>query len=211
MFLGKDKAWSVLAFRYLMGCRANVGLVVAPDPTGDLAMQARIFNVPVVSRFKPVDGFDVGLAYLYPNMMPKEVLDKVPILNFHTAPLPDYKGFGGVNFAILDELKEWGVSVHWMTPELDSGPIVAVHRFPINPETETALSLDILAQNKLFELYMDTVHRLLDGQPLNGEAKTGGKVITRIDFEQARTTGEVTDRKRRAFLYPPYLGAEDST
>jgi methionyl-tRNA formyltransferase len=172
-----------------------------------MAMQARIFNVPVTSRLKPVDGFDVGIAYLYPNFIPKEILAHVPILNFHTAPLPDYKGFGGVNFAVLEGLREWGVSCHWMTPELDSGPIVEVRRFPINPNKETALSLDIRSQVRLFELFMDTVNRLLDGQALNGEAKQGGRVITKQDFEIARTSSENTEAKRRAFFYPPYLGA----
>ncbi len=51
-------------------------------------------------------------------------------LNFHPAPLPDFRGLGGYNVAILEGLPEWGVSSHFVDEHFDTGDLVDVERFP---------------------------------------------------------------------------------
>ena len=43
-----------------------------------------------------------------------QALGRIGCLNFHPAPLPDLRGVGGYNVAILEGMREWGVSCHFV-------------------------------------------------------------------------------------------------
>jgi methionyl-tRNA formyltransferase len=187
-FLGKDKAWSQLARQYLIG-RA-------------------------VELVEPAQA-DYGISYLHPHRVAPEVLalPRVGFINFHTAPLPDFRGVAGINFAILEAVRIWGVSAHFMDATIDTGDIIEVRRFPILPDEETALSLDLRSQNVLFQLFVDVMDTILAGDTLPREPQgAGGRTISKADFEAARRIlpsdpPELRERKRRAFFYPPHEGA----
>ena len=51
-------------------------------------------------------------------------LPKLGIINFHPSLLPKYKGATPMNWVILNGEKTTGLSVHFLTAELDSGPIL---------------------------------------------------------------------------------------
>jgi phosphoribosylglycinamide formyltransferase 1 len=69
------------------------------------------------------------------------------MLNIHPSLLPDYKGLHTHARAIADGRNEAGCTVHFVTEELDGGPIVAQVRVPILPgDTEDALSARVLAE-----------------------------------------------------------------
>lgn len=57
-----------------------------------------------------------------------------PILNIHPSLLPDYKGLHTHERVIDAKEKETGASIHFVTDELDGGPIVAQVRVPLLPE-----------------------------------------------------------------------------
>ena len=48
------------------------------------------------------------------------------------APLPEYKGCNQFSFAIIDEVNEFGTTIHEIEASIDSGPIIAEKRFFIN-------------------------------------------------------------------------------
>jgi phosphoribosylglycinamide formyltransferase 1 len=69
------------------------------------------------------------------------------MLNIHPSLLPDYKGLHTHARAIADGRSEAGCTVHFVTEELDGGPIVAQARVPILiGDTEDALSARVLAE-----------------------------------------------------------------
>ena len=67
-------------------------------------------------------------------ILPKSLIDKASItaINFHPAP-PEYPGSGCTNFALYDEVNEYGVTAHIMNELIDNGEILEVRRFPITP------------------------------------------------------------------------------
>jgi methionyl-tRNA formyltransferase len=65
---------------------------------------------------------------------------RIGAFNLHPGPLPRYAGLNAVSWAIYRGEKSHGVTVHWMAPEIDAGPIVFQSFFPI-AESDTALSL----------------------------------------------------------------------
>jgi methionyl-tRNA formyltransferase len=136
-------------------------------------------------------------------------LGRVGCLNFHPAPLPDIRGVGGYNVAVLEGMSEWGVSCHFVDEDFDTGDIVQVDRFPIDPEKATALSLDMASQRRLGVLFEDVVARVLDGRQLPRTPQGEGRYFSREDFEHLRVVrpGDDLERKLRAFWYPPWPGA----
>lgn len=55
------------------------------------------------------------------------------LLNIHPSLLPNYKGLH-THQRVLDAHETWhGTSVHFVTPELDGGPIIAQVKFAIEP------------------------------------------------------------------------------
>ena len=69
------------------------------------------------------------------------------MLNIHPSLLPDYRGLHTHARAIADGRKEAGCTVHFVTEELDGGPVIAQARVPILlGDTEEALSARVLAE-----------------------------------------------------------------
>jgi phosphoribosylglycinamide formyltransferase-1 len=73
-------------------------------------------------------------------------------LNIHPSLLPAYKGLDTHARALADGAAEHGCTVHWVTPELDSGEIVAQARVPVVPGDDAGrLAARVLeAEHKLY-------------------------------------------------------------
>jgi phosphoribosylglycinamide formyltransferase 1 len=69
------------------------------------------------------------------------------MLNIHPSLLPDYKGLHTHARAMADGQKEAGCTVHFVTEELDGGPVVLQARVPIMADdTEEKLAARVLAE-----------------------------------------------------------------
>ncbi|HAB79571.1 MAG TPA: phosphoribosylglycinamide formyltransferase [Glaciecola sp.] len=58
------------------------------------------------------------------------------LINIHPSLLPKYKGLNTHQRAIDNGDTEHGVSVHFVTPELDGGPVILQAKVPIFPEDD---------------------------------------------------------------------------
>ena len=69
------------------------------------------------------------------------------MLNIHPSLLPAYKGTNTHERALADGATRHGASVHFVTPELDSGPVIAQAAVPVLPndraETLAARVLEV--------------------------------------------------------------------
>jgi methionyl-tRNA formyltransferase len=220
--MGKHKRSTVRALEFLVGSGAEVAAVVAPEPDAHTAPEQRVDlaaqrnGLALVGEdelyARPPANVDVVVSFLFWRLIrePLISLGRVGCLNFHPAPLPDYRGLGGYNVAVLDGLREWGVSCHFVDASFDTGDIVEVERFPIDFDRETAFSLDLLSQEHLGALFERVMLRVLSGQELAREPQAEGRYVNREEFEALRQVrpGDDVERKVRAFWYPPYPGAE---
>ena len=62
-----------------------------------------------------------------------EKLGQKKIINLHPAHLEDYKGAHAYEFAVEHKFPRWGLSVHDVTPKLDSGALIHSTEFAIFP------------------------------------------------------------------------------
>lgn len=156
--------------------------------------------------------YDLGLSVLYWRKLRDEFLT-VPArgtINFHPAILPEYKGTGGYNLAIMDGLSEWGISAHYIDDSIDTGDLIEVVRFAMDPDTATAQSLERESMQVL-----DGFAKRLIMQAVESEAKLptfpniGGEYTSRAEMEAMKEVrpGDDVGRKIRAFWFPPYDGA----
>ena len=82
---------------------------------------------------------DVTAVVAYGRILPQRVLD-VPTrgtINIHASVLPAYRGSAPYQWAVLDGLKESGVTAMYLCKEMDAGDIIDVSKTPIG-ENETA-------------------------------------------------------------------------
>lgn len=133
------------------------------------------------------------------------------IVNFHPAPLPDFKGTAGYNLAILEGLDRWAVTAHYVDEGVDTGPIIDVFDFSIDPVEETAVSLESTTRRFMLALFKKTVRRIADSDEpqLPTTPNVGGRHVSRAEMEVMKRVapGDDIDRKIRAFWFPPYRGA----
>lgn len=79
----------------------------------------------------------------YMRLISPTILDEYPdrILNIHPSFLPAYPGRDAIARALKDNAKETGVTVHLVDAGMDTGPIIAQTRVPIEADdTEETLS-----------------------------------------------------------------------
>jgi methionyl-tRNA formyltransferase len=219
--MGKSKRSAVRALDWLVERGVDVPAVVAPDPDPNLHDSQRLdlaakgHGLPIVGEEQlyasPPADVDVVVSFLFWNRIREPLLSlgRIGCLNFHPAPLPDLRGVGGYNVAILEGLREWGVSCHFVDERFDTGDVVEVERFEIDPEAETAFSLDLKSQEHLVGLFERVMQSALDGGPLPREPQGEGRYLSRAEFDELRLVrpGDDLSRKLRAFWYPPWPGA----
>lgn len=82
---------------------------------------------------------DICAVVAYGRILPQKVLD-IPTygcINIHASILPQYRGSAPYQWAVLDGLKETGVTAMYLCREMDAGDIIEVSKTPIG-ENETA-------------------------------------------------------------------------
>jgi methionyl-tRNA formyltransferase len=219
--MAKSKRSAARALDWLVEAGCDVAAVLASEPDRWTTDEQRVdlvadrHGLPLVTAEElyadPPSGVDVVISFLYWRLIrePLISLGRIGCLNFHPAPLPDLRGLGGYNVAILEGFDRWGVSCHFVDEHFDTGDLVSVARFPLDHANATAFSLDLESQDRLFGLFQRVMGAAIAGEELPRTPQESGRYVDREEFERLRRVqpGDDLERKLRAFWYPPYPGA----
>lgn len=93
------------------------------------------------------------------------------IINIHPSYLPDFKGAHAIQDAFEAKVAETGVTVHFVEPDVDSGPIILQRKVKILPE-DSLESLETRVHEAEYEIYPEALRRVL-----SGEATYTGKLL----------------------------------
>jgi methionyl-tRNA formyltransferase len=109
---------------------------------------------------------DLVVSYLSRWVVPARMIQraKLAAINFHPAS-PEYPGIGCNNFALYEEAAEYGATCHHMAATVDTGPIIAVRRFPILRDDTVASLLQRTYEHQL-ELFHDVMSIVRCGETL---------------------------------------------
>jgi methionyl-tRNA formyltransferase len=230
VLLAKERPVVAAAMRDLAELGLTIVAVDAPAalPDGEVHRAAADLGAPVISTrqlYAALDGdpeagvelgeVDAVLSFLYTRLIrpPLIELPRVACVNFHPAPLPDLRGLGPYSVALLEGRTEYGVSAHHVDEHFDTGDLIEVERFPMDPARDTVAALVERSLAALHGQLLRVAADLVAGTPLARTPQVGeGRYTSREDLEAMKQVlpddpPEVVRRKIRAFWYPPYQGA----
>lgn len=169
-----------------------------------VARLARLHGVPILTP-EDVNGAefldqlralepDVVVSVSCPQIFGRELLS-LPAhgcINVHSALLPHHRGMLPTFWALAEGETHTGVTVHYMSPGIDGGEIIAQRRIPIGPG-ETLHSLMAACKREAAEAVLETVERLADGTvataPNPPEEGSYHSFPTRADVQRFRARG----------------------
>ena len=158
---------------------------------------------------------DFIISVQYHQILSAEVLSlaKVAAINLHMAPLPDYRGCNQFSFAIIDNAKEFGTTLHLMTPGIDNGDIISEKRWSL-PANIDVKSLYEKTLKESIQLFKDSIDAILEGtisptpqknfkaiRPSHFHLRREINAIKEIDLSWS---DEKIDRYVRATFFPPF-------
>ena len=90
---------------------------------------------------------DICAVVAYGQLLPQTVLDTPTrgCINIHASVLPAYRGSAPYQWAVLDGLKETGVTAMYLCRKMDAGDIIDVSKTPIGEDETAGELLDRLA------------------------------------------------------------------
>ncbi len=192
------------------------GLVLTPSPVKQWALER---NIPVYTPEKIRNNeeihalckqYEFAILAAYGKIIPQSLLDCFPkgILNVHPSLLPLYRGPSPLEYQILQDEKEFGVTIIKLDSECDHGPIVAQREilFVNTPSKEELGQKGFTEGGKLIAQYI--------GPYLSGVLPTLEQNHTLATHTQKieKKDGEIlpTDTDRQKYLkylaYQPWPG-----
>ena len=160
-----------------LGARVVAVISNKPEAAGlGLAQQAGIATEVLDHRaYASRESFDAALTQVIDRYAPALVLlagfmriltpgfvrhYEGRLVNIHPSLLPAFPGLHTHRRAIEAGCAQAGATVHWVTPELDHGPILAQAAVPVLPgDTEQTLAARVLEQEH--RIYPQVVRQLL--------------------------------------------------
>lgn len=159
------------------------------------------------------DHFDYVISYISPWIVPGQVLGntKIAAINFHPGP-PEYPGIGCTNFALYNNEKEFGITVHHMKEKVDAGSIILVKRFPLF-NNDTVYSLTQRCYSYIYVSFIKIISLILAGKSLpESDEQWKRKPFTRKELNAlCEVSADMSDyeikRRVKATAYPGMPGA----
>ncbi len=168
-------------------------LELTPSPA---KVWAKENNISVLSPEKLKDqdfishlaDYDLFVVASYGKIIPKEVfeLPKYKTLNIHPSLLPKLRGASPVATAILEDMKDTGVTIIQIDEKMDHGPIVAQREMQINEwptREELEKTLAIAGAELLYDSITGWIDGSLEATPQEESKTTYTKMIKKEDAE----------------------------
>lgn len=136
------------------------------------------------------------ISFVSPWIIPKSVLAsaKKAAINFHPGS-PDYPGTGCYNFALYENSKKYGVTVHHMEETVDTGKIIMTSYFDISP-FETVETLKLKSMNHLLYCFEKILSCISCNKPLPvSDEAWARKPFTRKEMEELFEIDLTNDKK----------------
>lgn len=226
-FLG-SKEVGASCFNYLVSNRERLGIEIAGVLTNDrsllksdekdsvksIAVKNEIPLIASLESLLELPLTDLLISVQYHEILTQKHIDKASFaINLHMAPLPEYRGCNQFTFALLDDAKEFGTTLHKLEAGIDSGPILFEKRFeiPQNCFVQELYQLTFDASIELFENSIESIlsgnFQLVEQQSLLEQRKASfhlRKEINDVKVIDLSWPKEKIERHIRATWFPPF-------
>ena len=128
------------------------------------------FEIPKF-KFQEINhlNYDLGLSFLFDKKIQSQEVDKPKLgfINLHLGPLPRFRGANSITYAIKrarkDKIYNFGVTMHYMDYELDTGPIIDLMDVPILEE-DNAYKLYVRSSDSILPLFKKNIHKIINSK-----------------------------------------------
>lgn len=175
-----DGPWAHEAFKKLVADESiSIKFVTVRFDTQDqiLLELAKKYNIPVELSpninsdefLQRIDkyGVDLFVSMSFNQIFKTRAINYPPLktINCHAGKLPFYRGRNILNWALINDEKEFGITVHYVDEGIDTGDIILQHTYPITDEDDYAT----LLQRAYFgcaEILYDAIKQIQSGNIL---------------------------------------------
>jgi methionyl-tRNA formyltransferase len=172
-----------------MNLVAGVGMTAKPGEVQTVvSMMCNQFKVPLRQFRKGTFAADLEewvyqaqpdavWVKTFPWKIPEAVLGvpRYGFINFHYAPLPEFRGANPLFWMIRNGVPEAGVTVHRMTALMDDGPVLLASKLPVQPTATFGMLVSMLGFNGA-ELSGKLLQLMQSGN-LQGTAQDSAKAV----------------------------------
>jgi methionyl-tRNA formyltransferase len=130
---------------------------------------------------------DLGVVVAYGRLIKKEELALPPLgfINLHFSLLPKYRGAAPVQWSLINGETETGVTVFRLDEGMDTGPVVASARTPVDPAEDSPALFGRLTELGR-GLLVSAVREIAEGRaaftPQSGEPSHAPKIRPSLSF-----------------------------
>jgi len=183
-----DGPWSHLAFEEIIKKEhIEIQFIVPRYDTKDdtLKNYCSYYNIPylIINNINSQECYELVLKYdcdLFVSMSFNQIfkeriinLPKLKTINCHAGKLPFYRGRNILNWVLINDEKEFGITVHFVDEGIDTGDIIHQKTFPIDDSDSYATllqrayqgcsnvlveAIDMLANNNYTLRQQSTIH-----------------------------------------------------
>jgi methionyl-tRNA formyltransferase len=173
--------------------------IATSRPTGILCREWALENIPnEYSLVDTIESADIVISVLYEKLFTYQEIQGKRCYNFHPGILPDYRGSGAYSWAIINEEKEFGITLHLIDEGIDTGDIIETERFPIHPG-DTSHTLHLRGTKVTINMFKNFFIKILENKittsPQNNQE---GMIYYRKDLQKAKDLTKYL----RAFSFP---------
>jgi len=172
-----DGPWSHLAFEKLIEDDSiEINFIVPRKDTLDLTLKrfSEIYNIDYIfpaninsiEFIKIVKSYDCDLfvSMSFNQIFRSSIINtpRLGIINCHAGKLPFYRGRNILNWALINDEKEFGITVHYVDEGIDTGDIIKQRCFDIKDDYDYNKLLQI-AYVECAQILFDTIKEIQSG------------------------------------------------
>lgn len=106
---------------------------------------------------------DIGFSIRYHKILSEQLINRFDygIINTHGGILPFYRGTYANIHSILNEEKEYGVTLHFIDPGVDTGEIIDIMKTKINKE-QTGFDLYLKSEEMTYKIINKNLNKIIN-------------------------------------------------
>tara|TARA_R110002020_G_scaffold339183_3_gene554348 strand:+ start:2486 stop:3094 length:609 start_codon:yes stop_codon:yes gene_type:complete len=141
---------------------------------------------------------DIVISVMYEKLIKKEQMKNKVCFNFHPGTLPEYRGSGVFSWAIINQERKMGITLHLIDSGMDTGDIIEIRQFLISKH-DTAHSLFLKGEKTILKMFKDWYIDLLnDNYIASPQALKEGNNYYIKDLQKAKNLTKFV----KAFYFP---------
>lgn len=144
-------------------------------------------SLPEGIELSSMNDCEIFISVMYEELVSEKFIQsKIKCFNFHPGILPKYRGSGAFSWAIINNDKIFGITLHEIDVGIDNGPIIRIDTRPIE-KSDTAYSLFKKGEEMIFTMFKEEFNSLLKLDYTTTEQdEASANIYYRKDLEKAK-------------------------